>query len=106
MKFKFPKKIQIGETEFKVIYDYKGTGASFIYPDSTTPAFIKFGMKNYKSNPLTFLGHLIHELKEIIQVEQTTRFSNRDENYIFSYNHPQHDDLCSRLAGLLNNFIK
>lgn len=33
MEYKYPKKITIGDTKFKIIYDYKtDNGASFRYP--------------------------------------------------------------------------
>lgn len=108
MEFKYPKKILVGDVEFKIIYDYKsGAGAEFCYPDNIEKAFVKFGMMNIKQNPLSFLNMVIHEFKEILQVEQGARLFNRaEDNYVFHYNHSQHGDMCCRLAGILNEFIK
>ena len=54
------------------------------------------------------INKILHELKEIIQIEQATRFKRIDEscNYEFHYSHKEHTELCSRLAGLLSQFIK
>ena len=108
MKFKYPKKITIGSTEFKIIYDYKSDfGACFSFPANGTKAFVKFGMLSHKTNPLIFLDYVIHEFKEIIQVEQSARFyNNGTTDFVFNYNHSQHQDLCARLAEVLNQFIK
>lgn len=108
MKYKYPKKITIGQTVFHIKYDKKSDdGAKFRYPHKNKRAYIEFGMRNHEANPLAFLGTLIHELKEIIQIEQSTRMFVRGNNsYIFHYTHQQHDDLCGRLAELLTQFIK
>ena len=108
MKYKYPKKLLVGSTKFKVIYDYKWDGgAEFSYPIEGKKAFIRFGMANHKRNKGEFLELLIHELKEMIQIEQSTRLFNVGNNsYEFHYSHMQHQDLCSRLAGLLAQFIK
>ena len=54
------------------------------------------------------LSILIHELKEIIHVEQGTRYDRNDEfkAYEFHYTHKEHTELCSRLAGLLSQFSR
>ena len=107
MKIKFIKKILIGDTVFKIIYDKTYEGAEFHYATEKEKAYIKFGMKDYKNNQLGFIGMLIHELKEIIQTEQGSRiYNSSNNNFEFHYNHKEHQDLCSRLAGLLDQFIK
>lgn len=107
MKFKYPKVILIGETAFHITYDSKNDDASFQYPYKGKKAYIKFGMQNHKINPVGFLHMVIHELKEIIQIEQSTRIKNYGkEIYEFHYNHNEHQNTCCRLAGLLTNFIK
>ncbi len=108
MKFKFPKKITIGDGEFYVKYDPKRSDAEFQYPYNKKKGFLIIGTENIKLNPVRVLAMIIHELKEIIQVEQCTRFESRDaaNSYQFHYTHKEHSDLCSRLACLLDNFIK
>lgn len=107
VEFKYPKSIQIGATMFRIKYDKKGTGASFKYPSDTEKATITFGMSEIASNPDTFLEYVLHELKEIIQSEQGSRlYNSRNDSIVFHYDHKEHDDLCSRLTGLLKEFIK
>ena len=102
------KKIVIGDTEFQVKWDKKIGGGSFHYPRENEKAEIVIGMIEEKINPIGILNIIIHELKEIIQVEQRTRYDRQDENraYEFHYTHKEHTDLCSRLAGLLVQFYK
>ena len=108
MEFKYPKKILVGDVEFKIIYDWKSHfGAKFQYPEKDKKPFVKFGMLLIKQNPLYFLSMVTHEFKEIIQIEQGARLYNRaEDNYVFHYNHAQHGDMCCRLAGILDKFIK
>ncbi len=109
MKFKYPKKIIVGDTEFHIKYNYKSeSGAKFQYPDKGEKAFVEFGMLNHKANPQQFLNFVIHEFKEIIQVEQATRYCSNDVSgtYLFSYNHVKHSDLCCRLSEILTHFIR
>lgn len=108
MKFKFPKTITVGDTIFEIKYDKKSTGGSFIYPRKNKKGLITIGVETIKTNPNRFLNVVIHELKEIIQVEQDTRlYRNSEENsYVFHYSHAEHTDLCARLASLLTLFIK
>ena len=107
MKFKYPKKIIVGSTEFKIIYNYKIGGAKFSYPHKKAEGFVEFGMAEHKVNPLIFLEYVIHEFKEIIHIQQGTRFhNNADDAYQFHYLHREHEDMCSRLAGILDKFIK
>jgi len=110
LKLKFPKSVLIGNVEFKIKLDKKSSGGSFEYWDDEnkmTGGEITIGTFLLKVSPLSVLGVIIHELKEIIQVEQGTRFNvPYDNSYEFHYNHRQHTDLCSRLAGLLSQFIK
>jgi len=103
MKFKFPKKITIGDVVWKIKYLKDYAGGSFLYKDHT----INIGIKHYKNNPTRTLNVIIHELKEIIQVENDTRLErgNNDSDYVFVYGHREHTDICRRLAGLLVEFI-
>jgi len=102
------KKIIIGDTEFQVKWDKKVGGGSFHYPRENEKAEIVIGLDDEKVNPTGILSTIIHELKEIIQVEQRTRYDRQDEHkaYEFHYTHKEHTDLCSRLAGLLVQFYK
>jgi len=104
MKLKFPKKIRIDEMVFIVKYDKSDGGGSFSYKNCE----IKIGIKDHLKCPTSVLATIIHELKEIIQVNQTVRYDRKDidSDYLFSYTHKEHTDLCYRLSGLLDYFIK
>ena len=107
MKYKYPKKIVIGNTKFKIKYNYKKDGAEFLYPSRNKKGYIIFGMACHKKNPEQFLGLIIHELKEIIQIEQSTRLLRRGADiYEFHYTHAEHADLCNRLSNALEPFIQ
>jgi len=106
MKLKKIKKIVIGDTEFQIKWNKKESGGAFNYPNKNKKALITIGIEDEKINPIGVLNVIIHELKEIIQVEQRVRYDRQDEfkAYEFHYTHKEHTDLCSRLAGLLVQF--
>ena len=105
MKLKYPKKIKIGSTNFIMKYDKKGSDGEFSYDYKGKPAFIRIGIDCGISRQLEIF---IHEVKEIINFEQGVRLDDPTvrENYIFVYHHKEHTDFCSRLAGILTEFIK
>ena len=107
MKIKKLKKITIGDCTFDIKWDKKYNGGEFQYAWKGKPAYIRIGIQEEKKNPERTLSVLIHELKEIIQVEQGTRYDKQDENkaYEFHYSHKEHTTLCSLLAGYLSKFL-
>jgi hypothetical protein len=105
MRIKRKKKILIGDTVFNIRWDKETGGGSFAYPTITDPAEIVIGTMYARTNPVIILSILIHELKEIIQVEQSVRVGADNAYYEFHYSHKEHTDLCSRLVGLLTEFI-
>lgn len=114
MKIKFPKKIIIGDIELLVETDIKKVGGEFFFwdEDSKTKKIKKgkliIGTKLLEVNPIRILSTIIHELKEAIQENQSVRYQRPDEKACieFHYDHRYHDDLCARLAALLNEFLK
>lgn len=112
MKLKFPKTIKISDTTFKVIKNPKDSGGEFRYWNNDDKKELKMGEITIgtlllKSNPTRVLSIIIHELKEIIQVEQGVRFrQDGDDESQFHYTHKEHSDLCARLAGLLEEFLE
>lgn len=112
LKLKFPKKIRIGDNDFEIKLDKKITGGSFKYwseekDKATGGGEIMIGTFLLEKNPKSVLTSIIHELKEIIQVEQGVRFQEPSEskNYEFHYRHKEHTDFCARLSGLLWEFF-
>ena len=108
MTIKKIKKILIGDCNYDIIWDKENNDGEFSFSWKGKNGFIRIGTREEKNNPERVLNILIHELKEIIQVEQMTRYERQDENraYEFHYTHREHAELCSRLAGLLSKFIK
>ena len=105
MKFKYPKKITIGSVRFKIYYGKGELETHFSYgtDEGHKGPHIYFGL----DGPSSFLELIIHELKEIIQLEQDVRHRKRNEGAcVFYYGHVEHTDLCARLAGLIPKFIK
>jgi len=104
MKLKFPKKIMIGDREWTVKLDNTTSGGGFEYATH----ILTIGTRQLKKQPQSTLSVIIHELKEIIQVENDTRFDrgNNVSDYMFVYGHNEHTDICRRLSGLLTQFIK
>jgi len=107
MKFKRIKSIIIGEVKFDVRWDKDNNGGSFQYPTNDLNGYIVIGLGTIKTNPCRVLAVIVHELEEIICVEQYVRLHRADVNddYIFVYDHRQFTDKCNRLAGLLSQFI-
>ena len=107
MRYKYPKTVTVGDTVFAMQYDKThDEGASFSFPNKDIPAFVNFGLKYHKTNPLSFLNYIIHEFKEIIQIEQSTRMWNRGkDSHEFHYSHSEHSDLCCQLAGIIKLFV-
>ncbi len=103
MKIKFPKKIVVGSYTFIVKTDKKRGDGYFSYDDGV----LFIGTRMLKKQPYRVLEIIIHELKELIQVEQYVRYTRNDEekSYLFSYTHKEHAELCSLLAGYLKEFI-
>lgn len=100
MKLRKLKKITIGDTDWTIEWNKKIGGASFNYVKKKMVIGCKCG-------DLPAIGSLLHELKEIINVEQGVRYINHpdSDNFYFFYSHDQHNDLCARLSGLLSQFI-
>ena len=113
MRLKFPKKITIGDQSFEIKYDKKRIGGEFYYWEEnknkkTIGGRITIGTKLLKVSPSEVLSTIIHELKEMINEEQGVRYQtpNSKDTCEFHYNHTQHNDMCSRLTGLLDLFIQ
>jgi len=113
MKLKFPKTIRIGDVTYNVKTDKERSDAEFYTwsknkKGKVMRGDILIGTHLLEIEPITVLASIIHELKEIIQMEQATRFQDpsEKENYQFHYHHKEHTDLCARLAGALSEFLK
>lgn len=101
MKINQINRIRVGSTDFKIVWNKSVDGGAFSYKDKK----LTIGIKNRTT--VEIFNTIIHELKEMIHIEQWTRFDDGSASgqYLFVYNHDRHDELCSRLAGLLEQFI-
>jgi hypothetical protein len=100
MELRKLKKINIGGNEFSIKWNSRETGARVSYSNKIIEIGTMLGT-------IATLEALIHELKEIIQIEQANRYERLGtrNQYYFFYDHAAHADLCARLAELLNRFI-
>ena len=77
MTIKKIKKILIGDCNYDIIWDKENNDGEFSFSWKGKNGFIRIGTREEKNNPERVLNILIHELKEIIQVEQMTRYKDK-----------------------------
>ena len=100
MKIKRIKQLRVNSIMFSVKWDSVMVGANVNYVDD----IITIGTKYDESQ--TF-SNVCHELWEIVAVELSVRLNRPDCNsdFIFVYDHRQHDTMAEMFAGLLTQFI-
>lgn len=102
MKIKRLKSIRINSYTFSIKWDKSHSGGSFKYGDECS---IEIGTE--MANEGRIFDVLCHELMEICAVEMNVRFKKTDSmDYIFVYDHAQHDTKINMFAGLITQFIK
>lgn len=101
MRIKRIKKIKINSYEFKVVWDNSGAGGSFSYSDQT----MRIGCKGVFPGEMFMV--ICHELMEICALEMNVRFRRPDcdTDYIFVYDHRQHETMMNIFSALLSQFI-
>jgi len=102
MKIKRIESLKVNSFDFKVVWDAKNSYAGFCWSDHE----ITIGTENNTTNEI--FGLICHELMEICAVEMNVRLQRPDcrSDYIFVYDHRQHDTMSNMFAGLLTQFIK
>ena len=101
MKVKRLKKIVINGETFSIRWNKDTTGGSFDYLDQS----IMIG--TMIPQEAVIFGVLCHEIMEIVTAEMNVRLNRPDclTDYIFVYDHRQHDTMMQMFSGIISNFI-
>lgn len=95
------KKLRINSYIFTVKWDSRLGGASFDYGDKE----IVIGTSSEDEGRI--FEELCHELLEICAVELNVRYARPDirGDYVFMYDHRQHEIKANMFSGLLQQFL-
>lgn len=102
MKIKRIKSLQINSFRFKIKWNKSHAGGSFSYDDR----IIEIGTGDGEDETIFMI--ICHELMEIVALEMNVRLKRPDcsSDYIFVYNHRQHETMMNLFAGLVSQFIE
>ena len=95
------KKLKFHNYTFKVVWDKSHNGGEFSFADR----LIGIGTKNRTDDELLMV--ICHELMEIAATECKVRYTRPDvyDDYIFNYDHRQHDTMMCLFSGMLKQFL-
>lgn len=101
MKIKRIKNLRVNSYQFAINWNLENIGGHVSYTDKT----IGFNTKDTCDGEL--FESICHELFEICAIEMHVRFNRNDcrGDYIFVYDHRQHDTMINMFAGLLSQFL-
>ena len=102
MKIKRIKKIWINCYEFSIKWSAKHSGGSFDYRSKV----IEIGTKDNNDSELFMV--ICHELMEIAAVEMNVRLRRPDcdSDYVFVYDHRQHETMTNMASKWISEFIE
>lgn len=102
MKLRRIKNLQVNSYRFNVKWSSSLHGARFSYDERV----IEIGTTGMSE--LEQFMVVCHELWEICAVEMNVRLSRPDcmSDYIFVYDHRQHETMANMFAGLLAQFLQ
>ena len=101
---KFPNSIRIYGVNYKVEFNEKVRGGEFYWRKHLIR--IEKGLSNERKFTI-----LLHEICEIIMVENFMRFQKcleeveRNTDYIFNFNHDQFEIFTNELSGILKQWL-
>lgn len=101
MRIKRIKKLKVNSYNFDIIWDPKDYGGSLRYSNSR----IQIGVAS--KDTARIFDTICHELWEVVAIEMNVRLSRPDCNsdFIFVYDHRQHETMSNMFASLLSQFI-
>ena len=101
MKIKRIKSLKVNSYNFKVIWNKSHSGGSFCYGKRE----IDIGLLERSDSEIFMI--ICHEIMEICAIEMNVRFRRPDcdSDYLFVYDHRQHESLMNMYAGLISEFI-
>lgn len=102
MKIKRIKQLKTPSFTFDVVWDKTHNGGGFDYGKGEMNIGTQWGRDDH------IFMIICHELWELVAIEHHVRMSRPDvdTDYIFVYDHRQHDTMCSMFSGLLREFIQ
>lgn len=103
MKVKRIKRLTVNSFSFTVRWTAKHNGASFSYGKN---GYIEIGTRDASEQEIFHL--VCHELWEIVAIEMGVRMRRPDcdTDYIFVYDHRQHETMCNMFAALVAQFLE
>lgn len=102
MKIKKLKRVKINCFDFEVTWDKSHNGGSFSY----YPPELEIGTKGNQTNEIFMV--ICHEIMEICAVEMNVRLARPDctTDYLFVYDHRQHETMINMFSGIIDKFIE
>jgi|SRR6187402_218684 len=104
MKLKYPKKITIGSTDFKIKYDKTNSGGSFTFDNP----LITIGTYDLQhGNDIYVFMIMCHEIMEVINTMSCTRYHcPGDTDFKFFMSHKEFRTNIELFATAIRNFIE
>ncbi len=101
MRIKRIKKLKVNCYTFDIKWDKSHDGGCFNFRDRT----IEIGVKGNHTDSVFMV--ICHELLEIVAIEVNVRMvrPDCDSDYIFVYDHRQHETMANMFSGLVSQFI-
>lgn len=103
MKLKFPKKVSIGNYNFKVVYNDKTCGGSVDFD----LGIIEIGTAYLDKHPNDVFDTICHEVSEVCHTELHTTYQDGSVlgNYKFFMDHKEFSNHNSLFCKAIQNFI-